>query len=139
MIYIFIFFSVFLVCSFSKIIWDEFIKYQYEKFRIENYSSYVTILDYNMKKAYEIIYKDRILIYSLEAMKIDDVQFKGASKAFIKLSLDMIGDTVVKYLIDLYGSDQKLYFIMAEYFNNRFEEDEIRKDSQKNLMDREDI
>lgn len=118
-------------------IYSKHVEFEREKFHIDNFGAYAGVLDYHMNKAYEIIYKDRILIYSLEATKIDDTQFEEASKAFLVLTRDMLGDTILKYLIKLYGSDDRLYFIMAEYFNNRFENDEIRKDSQRNLMESE--
>ena len=38
-------------------------------------TDYAAILDYNMEKAYNLVHKDRILVYSLEGMRIKDEDF----------------------------------------------------------------
>ena len=112
---------------------------QYKKRQsyIINFEHYAVILDYHLKKAFDIIYKDRILIYSLEATKINDQQFKVTTFDFIKLVLKLIGPTLQKEFIFLYGSEETFYFNLTEYFNTRFEDDEIRKTSMTTLMETE--
>lgn len=101
---------------------------------ITNFENYITVLDYHMDKAYTMIYKDRILIYSVEATKLDDNQFKEVLKDFLKLAKQFLGKTLEDELIELYGSEETFLLSMTEYFNSKFENDEIRKESVDNLM-----
>jgi len=101
---------------------------------IKHFDSYVAVLEYHMVKAYEIIFKDQIMIYSVEAMGIDEEHFSEASKKFIRLVLKMIGPNLQQEFEYLYGSRDTLFFNIAEYFNRRYEEDEVRKTAQGNLI-----
>jgi len=102
--------------------------------KIEKFESYVAILEYHMKKAYDIIYKDKILIYSLEAVKINDIEFNVVSKDFAVLVMKLIGDNLKEEFIELYGSEETFIFNLIEYFNSRFENDEIREKARENIM-----
>ena len=106
-------------------------------FRIERFTHHIILLEYYMEKAYEIIYRDKLMIYSIEAMKVSDEDFNSASKDFINLTRRMLGPTNYKYLTDFYGNTDTLFFIMAEYFNTKYEDDEIRKESKNELVDKE--
>jgi len=111
-----------------------------EKHRLDqvvNFSSYYAVLEYHMGRAYEIIYKDRILIYSLESTKLDTKDFLAASKAFGSLVLRMLGPNFRKEFVDLYGDEETFFFILTEYFNQKYEDDEIRKGSMDELMEKE--
>jgi hypothetical protein len=87
-----------------------------------------------MKKAYDIIYKDKILIYSLEAVKINDIEFNIVSKDFAILVMKLIGDNLKEEFVELYGNEETFIFNLIEYFNNRFENDEIREKARENIM-----
>jgi len=102
--------------------------------KIEKFESYVAILEYHMKKAYDIIYKDKILIYSLEAVKINDIEFNVVSKDFAVLVMKLIGDNLKEEFIELYGTEETFIFNLIEYFNSRFENDEIREKARENIM-----
>jgi len=39
---------------------------------IKNFSGYISVLDYHMNKAYDMVHKDKILAYSLEAYRVSD-------------------------------------------------------------------
>ena len=106
---------------------------------INNFEHYMITLDYFLMKAFDIIYKDRILIYSIEATKLNDDQFAEVSKDFGKLVLKMLGPNLVNEYIDFYGNEDTFLFNITEYFNTRFEEDEIRKGSINNLMENEQL
>lgn len=101
---------------------------------IKHYEHYMAILVYHMEKAFEIIYKEKIMVYSLEAMKINDFQFKSISKDFGVLVLKMIGPGLKKSFINMYGSEETLLFNIMEYFNTRFESDEIYKTTTDNMV-----
>jgi len=106
--------------------------------RIKNFESYAAVLEYHMKKCYDIIYKDKILIYSLEAVKINDEEFNNASKEFALLVLKIIGPNLKNEFIELYGDEETLIFNLIEYFNTNFENDEIREKSRQNMFDKMD-
>lgn len=111
--------------------------FQYKKRQsyVIKFENYVVILDYHLKKAFDIIYKDRILIYSLEATKLSDKQFEATTIDFIKLVLKLIGPNLLKEFIYLYGNENTFFFNLTEYFNTRFEDDEIRKDRMTSFME----
>lgn len=102
--------------------------------RICSFDTYVAVLQYHMEKAYEIIYKDRILIYSLEATKLNEEEFQVVAKDFAVLVLNMLGPILLEELTFLYGNEETLYFNITEYFNTKFDDDEIRKTTQDNLI-----
>ena len=105
---------------------------------IKNFESYIALLEYYMQKAYDIIYKERILIYSLEAVKINDIEFQVTSKDFALLVLKMMGDNLKEEYTFVYGNEETLIFTIIEYFNSRFETDEIRKKATDNIMSNDD-
>jgi hypothetical protein len=104
---------------------------------VKNFDSYMAMLQYDMNKAYNIIYKDRILIYSLDGMKIDDKQFAVVSVDFVNLTLKLLGPTLRKELTYIFGNEETFLFNIVEYFNSRSEEDEIRKDAKEELFNKE--
>ena len=102
---------------------------------MKNFDSYVVILELFMNRAYDIIFKDQILIYSVEATKLDNKHFEEISKQFMTLVLKLMGKTLQQEFEYLYSDKETLLFNITEYFNRRYEDDEIRKASQKNLME----
>jgi len=113
------------------------IYFKSDKARIERFSkfeNYNVMLQYHMEKAYDIIYKDRILIYSLEATSLDENEFQNVAKDFCILVLQLMGPTLESELSKIFGNEATLYFNMTEYFNTRFDDDEIRKTTQENYM-----
>ena len=80
-----------------------------------------------MNKAYDLIHKDRILVYSLEGMRVKDDEFVKISQDFVKLVLKFIGLSLKEDFVNFYGNEDTLIFNMVEYFNTRYEEDSIRK------------
>jgi hypothetical protein len=104
---------------------------------ISSYDLYMKILTTNMDKAFNIIYKDRILIFSLEATTPDAKEINRIAKDHIKLVLKLIGPSLHKEFILLFGDEETFLFNISEYFNERFDEDEIRSVSQDNLINDE--
>ncbi len=105
---------------------------------MKNFENYIVILEYHCKKAYDIIFKDQIMIYSIEAMKLDDKQYKEASKKFAKLVLKLIGPTLQKEFEYIYGNQETLLFNITEYFNTKFENDEVFRYAQNKIMNGEE-
>jgi len=107
------------------------------KHYVKNFEDYTKTLEHFMGKSYDIIYKDRILIFSIEATKIDDKELRIVLKDYLYLTLKLLGPTLTEEYVALYGNRETLYFIITEYFNTRFEDDEIRKDSMETMMNEE--
>lgn len=107
--------------------------------KIETFPSYLSLLEYHMLKAYDIIYKDKILIYSLEGIKINDSDFNMISKSFVKLVLKLLGENLTNEFIELYGSEETLLINIIEYFNTKVENDEIRERAKDNIINEENI
>ncbi|MEN6294223.1 MAG: hypothetical protein ABFD07_19700 [Methanobacterium sp.] len=101
---------------------------------IKNFESYAVTLEYHMKKAFDIIYKEKILIYSMEATRLNQSEFNTVSRDFISLTLKFLGPSLAEEYEFLYGNKETFYFIIVEYFNNRYEQDEIYKTSTSDLM-----
>jgi len=113
-------------------------RYKKRQSYITGFESYIVVLDYHLQKAFDIVYKDRILIYSLEATKPDDKEFAVITRIFLQLVLKMLGPTLIKEYHFLYGDEDTFLFILTEYFNTRYEEDTIRESSVNTLMGEED-
>lgn len=106
--------------------------------KIINFNSYIAVLEYYMQKAYDIIYKDRILIFSLEATKINDKEFDIVTKDYVYLVLKLIGPSLKEEFINLYGDEQTFIFNIVEYFNSRYETDAIREKAKENIFTEEE-
>ena len=102
------------------------------------FSDHVSVLEYHMHKAFEIIYKDKILVYSLDAQKIPEKEINAVSEDFVRLTLKFLGPRMTNHMIEFYGDEDTLMFNMIVYFTNKYEDDEIRKRSIDNLSDDDD-
>jgi hypothetical protein len=100
---------------------------------IKNFESYIVVLEYHMKKAYDIVFKNYI-IYSIEGIKLDEKLYKEASIKFSRLVLKLIGKNLQKEFEYIYGGQETLLLTIAEYFDARFEDDEVRKCAQDKIM-----
>jgi hypothetical protein len=100
---------------------------------IKNFDTYMAVLQYHMERAFEIVHKDQILIYSLEATGIPDDKFSEASSSFGNLVIKMMGPMLYDEFRYLYGGDDALLFNVIEYFNTKYETDEIRAAAIDNL------
>ncbi len=101
---------------------------------IKGFADYLSVLEYHMSKAYDLIHKDRILVYSLEATRIPDEEFIIVTHDFAKLVIKFIGPSLRDDFISFYGDEDTFIFNMVEYFNTRYEEDSIRKQSMDEMV-----
>jgi len=101
---------------------------------ILKFADYTAVLSFFMEKAYDIIHKDKILIYSLEATKLSDKDFGVYSKEFIRLTMKLMGPTLTSEMLKLHGDLDTFTFYLVEFFNSKYEDDEIRRASVENLM-----
>jgi len=104
---------------------------------IKNFESYTVVMQYYLHKAYEMIHKDQILVYSVEATTLPDVEFHKASIDFIQLVEKLMGQTLVSEMTFFYGDYDTFLFNCMEYFNTRYDDDEIRKVSMSDMMEKE--
>jgi len=113
--------------------------YRYIKrlFYIKNFTNYISVLDYHMDKAYDMVHKDKILAFSLDAYRIPDDQYESISQDFVRLVRKYIGPTLLNEFIQLYGDEDSFLFILLDYFSKRYEDDEIRKTAMDNLTQEE--
>lgn len=102
---------------------------------VKSFVDYTAVLEYNMNKAYDIIYKDRVLVYSLDAQRVKEEEFAAISNDFARLVIKIIGPTIFSEFVKLYGDEETLIFNLIEYFNTRYEDDEIRKQSLDSITD----
>lgn len=136
---IYLFLTTLLIVILFLGIMDFFIKYlklhnEYSIDKIKNFEGYATILAYHMDKSYEIIHKEKILVYSLEAIRLSEEQFSSATKSYATLVLKMLGPNLKEALVSLYGDEATLLFNIMEFFNYKYERDEIYKTASDNLM-----
>jgi hypothetical protein len=103
------------------------------KHMMDHFDSYIGILNYHMERAYDVIHKDQILIYSLEATRLEDGEFDAATKSFCKLVIKLMGPTLYNEFVFLFGDENTFFFNMTEYFNSRYENDEIRSSALDNI------
>lgn len=113
--------------------------YRYIKrlYYIRHFKDYVSVLEYHMDKAYDIVHKDKILAFSLDAYRVPEEEVSAISKEFVRLVRKYIGPTLLREFIQLYGDEDTILFIILEYFGRRYEEDEIRKSAMDNLTQEE--
>ena len=108
--------------------------YQKRQSYVLQFEQYIGVLTFHLEKAFDVVYKDRILVYSVEGTRPSDSEFQNHSKDFCRLVLRLLGPTLEEEFNFLYGEDTLLLTI-AEYFNSRSENDEIRQASLDQIMD----
>jgi len=102
---------------------------------IKRFPDYSAILQLNMEKSYNIIHKEKILIYSLEASRVPEEHINVASKDFVRLVIKFLGPHLYKEYLFLYGNYETFVFTLLDYFSSKYEEDEIRKQSIDDMME----
>lgn len=143
---IFFYIIIFMFLVFSIFFSFIYFSFEYLKIRnnertgfINNFENYMILFNYHMDKAYEIIYKERIMVFSIEGMKLTENEFQVVARDFATLVLRMIGPNVKSSLISLYGNEETLLFNIFEYFSNKFENDEVYRSSVDNMMTKDQL
>jgi hypothetical protein len=77
------------------------------------------------------------MIYSLEAMALNNVQYQAVSKEFCSLVLRFLGTSLVSEFSDFFGDDKTLMINIMEYFNTNYENDKIKEQATENMMGKE--
>lgn len=105
---------------------------------MEKFSEYHGILEYFMDKAFQIIYKDRVMTYSLDATKPRESEIDVISKDFVRLTQKFLGPMMQSELTFMYGGEEAFVANVLDYFNTHFEDDEIRNSALANLQEAEE-
>ena len=101
------------------------------------FSDYMGILDYHLDKAFNIIYKEKIFIYSVEATKPSEEQYSAISRDFVALLIKILGPNLKNEFVKIYGNEETFLFNVLEYFSSKYESDEIRNEAINNLTQNE--
>lgn len=109
------------------------------QFFIIEFANYQTATLFYLEKAFDLIYKDRIMVFSIEGTRPDKNEFDQISKDFCKLFLKLLGPTIYEELVHFHGDIDTLILIATEYFNNRSENDEIKESSINSLMEKDNF
>jgi len=99
-----------------------------------NFTSYYANFEFLAEKCYKIIYTDEILVYALDGMKHDKLPFDEITIKFINLFFKMIGPNIKMEFIFLFGDIETLSFALVNFFNDTYENDEIRKAQQEEIL-----
>ncbi len=134
--YIYIIFLLIVMCL---LLMTRHLSYQKRQSYVVNFDFYIKVLEYNLEKAFDLIYKDRILVFSMSATSPKEEDFKKYTTDFSTLVLKLLGPTLVKEFTFLYGDIDTLIFTIVEYFNARSETDEIKQASLDQLMEQDEI
>lgn len=102
--------------------------------RLEKFPSYLSILEHYMNLSYQIIYKERVLVYSIEASRLSDNELNAAARDYISLTLKFLGPNLEEEFINFYGNYETLYFVIGQTFYSKYEDDKIREGASDDLM-----
>jgi hypothetical protein len=106
---------------------------------IEKFVDIHAILTFHMEAAYETIHKDNILVFSLDGVKPNEKDIDKLNHEFVKLVMTLSGPNMLGLFEELYGDEDTLFFVMMDYFNRKFEDDEIRSSAIDNIQEGEEL
>jgi hypothetical protein len=106
---------------------------------IKLFTDYRGVLEYHMEKAYDMVHRENILPYSLEAFRVKDEDYDKISQDFVRLVQKFIGPMMLSEFIYLYGDENTFIFNLLEYFSTRYENDEIRNTALEQITESEGL
>lgn len=104
---------------------------------IKLFTDYRGVLEYHLEKAYDMVHRENILPYSLEAFRVKDEDYNRISQDFVRLVQKFIGPMMLKEFIYLYGDEETFIFNLLEYFSSKYENDEIRNTALEQITESE--
>lgn len=104
---------------------------------VEKFDTYISVLHYHMKKTYQIIYRDKLLVFSMEAIKVKEEDLKNYSKEFVSLLILSIGPSLYKIFIEIYGNEETFFKNAIDFFLESYDGDEIRESATDELINKE--
>lgn len=101
---------------------------------IEKFENYLHVFLYFCEKSYLMVYKDKILVYSLEANKLDQKELEVVSKDFVSLLKQFLGPNLTNRLISFFGDETAFSVNAIDFFYSKYENDKIRDNSVDEMM-----
>jgi len=95
--------------------------------RVKIYQDYETLGEYYFDKSYLTIYKDNILVYSVEGMSPKEEDITKIQHKYLELLVTLMGDWMVDQFIKYYGSKHAFYMNALSFFDSRYEDDAIKE------------
>ena len=133
------FISISIIVLFSYFIYikiDSIYRDKQKQYYIKNFKDYMASFEYLCEKCYEMIYKNQILIYSLEGFKLDEQDFKKTVTSFINFFYRYCGPILIQSYIDFFGNDETLNFTLVEFFNSKTDNDLIFEKSMETSIEK---
>ncbi len=94
---------------------------------LNKYNNVLSLLDYFMKQAYDVMYRDGIFAYSASGTSAPQPEIETIQRTFIKLALNIMGPVNQKHFSYFFGGDVYLIENMALYFKGQLVKDELLK------------
>jgi len=103
--------------------------------RIKHFEKYETLFSLYLDKAYKTIYKDHILVYSVDAVSPNEEDITKIQKLYMKLLLELMGENLISEFIGYYGNIEALFKNAIIYFDGEYENDAIKQSAIQKQMD----
>jgi len=92
---------------------------------VNKHQSYVELYEWFLEKAYDIVYRTHVMVYSSEGLNPSAADIESAKRNFVKLTREMMGSTIEQELIQFFGSEQTLTENTILYFQEKTMADEL--------------
>ena len=94
---------------------------------LNKYNNLLSLLEYFMKQAYDIVYQANIVSYTSSATSIPQPEFETIQRSFIKLTLNLMGPNNKSELVSFFGGELYLIENITLYIRSRILQDELFK------------
>lgn len=101
---------------------------------MKSFQDYETLMDYYFDKAYTTIYKDNILVFSVEGMSPNEEDVENIQHQYLDLLTKMMGSWLLNRIENYYGDRKTFYYNALTYFDVHYENDAIKKDAIENQI-----
>jgi len=94
---------------------------------LKTFQDYETLAEYYFDKSYTTIYKDNILVFSVEGMSPKEEDITNIQHKYLELLNTLMGDWMVNQFIKYYGDKHAFYVNALTYFDHHYENDAIKE------------
>lgn len=95
---------------------------QNRKNLFDRYTTIKNILDESKEIAYNKVYRENLLAHNASSFRIDDSLIQECGKTYVKLVLECCGESILKDLVQLFGSiDSLCVFLLTGFVNKVIE------------------
>ncbi len=96
-----------------------------EYIHVNKNKSYVELQQYFCEVAYDNVYKDQIIGFASSGYKISGDELETTKRNFVKLVVQLMGDSHYNNLSRYYGSSDTLNLNLLLWFNSKIDHDEL--------------